>query len=41
MARSNRLLLLGVGTGGRCASMQEALVPPLPSSCGKCHLSQR
>lgn len=36
---SNRLLLLGVGTGGRCAPTQETLLPALPRSCWKCHLS--
>lgn len=39
VAGSNRLLLLGAGTGGRCAPTQETLLPALPRCCWKCHLS--
>lgn len=39
VAGSNRLLLLGAGTGGRCAPAQETLLPALPRSCWKCPLS--
>lgn len=34
VAGSNRLLLLGVGTGGRCAPTQQTLLPALPRPAG-------